>query len=110
MDASRGKGSHATLYLGESFTIVKDRKKEIGPGLLASMLADLILRWNSKYKINLNDRNHNMTIRQCQIRIPINKKSLGRIPTGMRPPQTIQPKKGKGSYRRKRKDGWDETT
>ncbi|MEI7997270.1 MAG: hypothetical protein WCH01_20450 [Methylococcaceae bacterium] len=51
-----------------------------------------------------------MPTRQCQIRIPINKKSLGRIPTGMRPPQTIQPKKGKGSYRRKRKDGWDETT
>ena len=41
LDASRGKGSHATLYLGDSFTIVKDRKKEIGPGLLASMLADL---------------------------------------------------------------------
>jgi len=41
LDASRGKGSHATLYLGNSFTIVKDRKKEIGPGLLASMLADL---------------------------------------------------------------------
>jgi mRNA interferase HicA len=41
LNASRGKGSHATLYLGESFTIVKDRKKEIGPGLLASMLADL---------------------------------------------------------------------
>lgn len=40
MDACRGKGSHATLYLGDSFTIVKDRKKEIGPGL-ASMLADL---------------------------------------------------------------------
>ena len=44
MDASRGKGSHATLYLGESFTIVKDRKKEIGPSLLASMLADLDLK------------------------------------------------------------------
>ena len=41
LDASRGKGSHATLYFGDSFTIVKDRKKEIGPGLLASMLADL---------------------------------------------------------------------
>jgi mRNA interferase HicA len=41
MDSSRGKGSHATLYLGDKFTIVKDRKKEIGPGLLASMLADL---------------------------------------------------------------------
>lgn len=37
LDASRG----ATLYLGDRFTIVKDRKKEIGPGLLASMIADL---------------------------------------------------------------------
>jgi len=41
LDASRGKGSHDTLYLCDSFTIVKDRKKEIGPGLLASMLTDL---------------------------------------------------------------------
>ena len=41
LDSSRGKGSHATLYLGDSFIIVKDRKKEIGPGLLASMLTDL---------------------------------------------------------------------
>ena len=41
LDSSRGKGSHATLYFGDRFTIVKDRKKEIGPGLLASMLADL---------------------------------------------------------------------
>lgn len=38
---SRGKGSHATLYLGLAFTTVKDRKKEIGPGLLKTMLKDL---------------------------------------------------------------------
>jgi mRNA interferase HicA len=37
----RGKGSHATLYFGARFTIVKDRKKEIGPGLLRKMLSDL---------------------------------------------------------------------
>ena len=37
----RGKGSHATLYFGTRFTIVKDRKKEIGPGLLRKMLKDL---------------------------------------------------------------------
>ena len=30
----RGKGSHGTLYLGDRYTIMKDRKKEIGPGLL----------------------------------------------------------------------------
>ncbi len=39
--ASRGKGSHGTLYLGAAFTTVKDRKKEIGPGLLKVMLKDL---------------------------------------------------------------------
>lgn len=37
----RGKGSHATLYLGNHYTILKDRRKEIGPGLLAKMLSDL---------------------------------------------------------------------
>ena len=39
--ARRGKGSHGTLYLGSAFTTVKDRKKEIGPGLLGTMLKDL---------------------------------------------------------------------
>jgi mRNA interferase HicA len=33
--AQRGKGSHGTLYYGERKTIVKDRKKELGSGLLA---------------------------------------------------------------------------
>ena len=37
----QGKGSHGTLYYGDRSTIVKDRKKEIGPGLLAKMLRDL---------------------------------------------------------------------
>jgi mRNA interferase HicA len=37
----RGKGSHATLYLGDRVTVIKDRKKEIGPGLLRKMLTDL---------------------------------------------------------------------
>ncbi len=41
--AHRGKGSHGTLYFGERHTIVKDRKKEIGKGLLASMLSDLAI-------------------------------------------------------------------
>ena len=36
-----GKGSHGRLYVGDRFTTVKDRKKEIGPGLLAKMLRDL---------------------------------------------------------------------
>lgn len=38
---SRGKGSHGTVYLGTAFTVLKDRKKEIGKGLLRAMLADL---------------------------------------------------------------------
>ena len=39
--ASEGTGSHGTLYAGQRRTTVKDRKKEIGKGLLAKMLADL---------------------------------------------------------------------
>jgi mRNA interferase HicA len=40
-DASEGKGSHGRLYYGERFTTLKDRKKEIGPGLLKAMLDQL---------------------------------------------------------------------
>ena len=40
-DARHGKGSHGRLYYGDRFTTVKNRKKEIGPGLLRKMLADL---------------------------------------------------------------------
>ena len=39
--ASEGPGSHGTLYAGGRKTTVKDRKKEIGKGLLAKMLGDL---------------------------------------------------------------------
>ena len=39
--ASEGAGSHGTLHVGNRRTTVKDRKKEIGKGLLAKMLADL---------------------------------------------------------------------
>ena len=39
--ASEGPGSHGTIYAGERKTTVKDRKKEIGKGLLAKMLRDL---------------------------------------------------------------------
>ncbi len=38
---SEGLGSHGTLYAGDRKTGVKDRKKDIGKGLLAKMLADL---------------------------------------------------------------------
>lgn len=40
----RGVGSHGTLYLGKRFTVVKDLKKEIGPGLLAAMCKQLEIR------------------------------------------------------------------
>jgi predicted RNA binding protein YcfA (HicA-like mRNA interferase family) len=40
-ETKRGKGSHGTLYYGSRKTILKDRKKEIGPGLLSKMLAEL---------------------------------------------------------------------
>jgi len=40
-DHGRGKGSHGRLYYGARFTTLKDRKKEIGPGLLKAMLDQL---------------------------------------------------------------------
>ena len=40
-DPGRGKGSHGRLYYGNRFTTMKDRKKEIGPGLLIAMLHQL---------------------------------------------------------------------
>jgi predicted RNA binding protein YcfA (HicA-like mRNA interferase family) len=40
-DRGHGKGSHGRLYYGDRFTTLKDRKKEVGPGLLNAMLAQL---------------------------------------------------------------------
>jgi hypothetical protein len=40
-DRGHGKGSHGRLYYGSRFTTLKDRKKEIGPGLLKAMLEQL---------------------------------------------------------------------
>jgi len=42
-EARIGKGSHGRLYYGNRFTTVKDRKKEIGKGLLRAMLTQLDL-------------------------------------------------------------------
>ncbi len=39
--ADKGKGSHGRLYLGTDFTTLKDRKKELGKGLLAKLCRDL---------------------------------------------------------------------
>lgn len=43
-DGKPGKGSHGRVYYGTRFTTIKDPAKEIGPGLLGKMLADLKLR------------------------------------------------------------------
>ncbi len=40
-DHGLGKGSHGRLCYGDRFTTLKDRKKEIGPGLLSAMLRQL---------------------------------------------------------------------
>ena len=40
-DPGHGKGSHGRLYYGDRFTTLKDRRKEIGPGLLKAMLDQL---------------------------------------------------------------------
>jgi mRNA interferase HicA len=40
----RAVGSHGTVYLGDRFTVVKDPKKQIGPGLLADMCKQLGIR------------------------------------------------------------------
>ncbi len=41
LEKRRGKGSHATLYYGDKKATVKDRKKEVGAGLLNAMLKQL---------------------------------------------------------------------
>jgi mRNA interferase HicA len=42
--ARRGKGSHGTLYYGQRFTVVPDRKKELPLGTLRAMLEQLGLK------------------------------------------------------------------
>ncbi len=41
IDVKRGKGSHVMLYYGVRKSVVKDRRKEIGAGLLLSMIRQL---------------------------------------------------------------------
>ncbi len=43
-EARPGKGSHGRLHFGKRFATVKDRRKEIGAGLLAAMLRQLGLK------------------------------------------------------------------
>lgn len=39
--AHRGKGSHVTVYYGDRKTVLKDRKRELGTGLLRAMCRQL---------------------------------------------------------------------
>lgn len=41
LEQERGKGSHSTLYFGDRFTVLKDRRAEIGPGVLHATLRQL---------------------------------------------------------------------
>ena len=45
-EARTGKGSHGRLHFGSRFATIKDRRKEIGAGLLAAMLRQLGLSRN----------------------------------------------------------------
>ena len=40
-DRTRGKGSHGTLYFGDRFTVVKDRRKPLKTGTLRGMCKQL---------------------------------------------------------------------
>jgi len=42
--SERGAGSHGTLYVGDRYTVVKDLKKELGPGLLSDVYKQLGIR------------------------------------------------------------------
>ena len=46
IDTERGKGSHITIYYGDHFAILKDRRKELNPGLLSAMIRQLGLARN----------------------------------------------------------------
>ena len=41
IETRRGKGSHVMLFLGDRYTPVKDRKKELRAGLFHQMCKDL---------------------------------------------------------------------
>ena len=41
LDASRGKGSHQTLYCGNAFTVVRNPKDELKTGTFHAMCAQL---------------------------------------------------------------------
>ena len=44
LDASRGKGSHQTLYYGTAFTVVRNPKDELKTGTLHGMCNQIGIR------------------------------------------------------------------
>lgn len=46
LDASRGKGSHQTLYFGSSFTVVRNPKDELKTGTFHAMCSQLGVKPN----------------------------------------------------------------
>ena len=46
LDASRGKGSHQTLYFGTVFTVVRNPKDELKTGTFHAMCTQLGIRAN----------------------------------------------------------------
>lgn len=46
LDASRGKGSHQTLYFGGAFTVVRNPKDELKTGTLHAMCSQLGIKPN----------------------------------------------------------------
>ncbi len=46
LNASRGKGSHQTLYLGGAFTIVRNPKDELKTGTFHAMCSQLGIKPN----------------------------------------------------------------
>lgn len=46
LDATRGKGSHQTLYFGNAFTVVRNPKDELKTGTLHAMCAQLGIKYS----------------------------------------------------------------
>ena len=46
LDASRGKGSHQTLYFGSAFTVIRNPKDELKTGTFHAMCSQLGVKAN----------------------------------------------------------------
>ena len=46
LNASRGKGSHQTLYFGSAFTIIRNPKDELRTGTMHAMCSQLNIKFS----------------------------------------------------------------